>query len=224
MRISRTDVGRTAVATLIAALAGVIVWFAGYSAGLVDASALWPLVLLVGVVGLGCGVGHLLVRRGSARPRRSAVWLVWSACAVACALPFGTLLGVVFAQHMSIAPLSFLALAAGEALAASLLIGHSSALQTHLGGALRALAAAATGLLHGYAFGLAYGVAWLVLYHPACAPHAYCLQPGPLLGIHSGLIVGPSAGLALGIVAALVLTVAYGSTWLPVQSPRTAAT
>ncbi|HKS70869.1 MAG TPA: hypothetical protein VJQ45_10635 [Ktedonobacterales bacterium] len=224
MRRTRADVGRAAASTLIAALGGVIVWFAGYSAGLVDASALWALVLLVGVVGLGCGIGHLLVRRGPAFRRRAAVWLAWSACAVAVALPFGALLGAVFARHMSIAPLSFLVLAAAEALAAGLLIGHSAALQTHFGVALRALVAAATGLLHGYAFGLAYGVAWLALYRPVCAPHTYCLEPGPLLGIHSGLIVGPIAGLALGIIAALALAVAYGTRRPTVPSRRAATT
>jgi len=224
MRISRADVGRAAVSTLIAALGGVIVWFAGYSVGLVDASALWPLMLLVGAVGLGCGIGHLLVRRGPALQHRAAVWLAWSACAVAVALPFGALLGAVYARRAPIAPLGFLALAATEALVASLLIGHSAALQRHFGGALRALVAAATGLLHGYAFGLAYGVAWLVLYRPACAPHSYCLEPGPLLGIHSGLIVGPIAGLALGIIAALALTVAYGARRISLPSKRAATT
>lgn len=224
MRVSWADAGRAAVSTLIAALCGAIVWFAGYSAELVDASALWALVLLVGVVGLGCGIGHLLVRRDPAVPRRATGWLAWSACAVAAALPFGALLGAVYAQHMSISPLGFLALAAAEALVAGLLIGHSAALQTHFGGAVRALAAVAAGLLHGYAFGLAYGAAWLALYRPACPPHGYCLEPGPLLGIHSGLIVGPIAGLALGIIAALALTAAYSARRLPARSRRAAAT
>lgn len=228
MRLSRAEVGRAGVAALITALSGVIVWFVSYSAGLMNVAALWALVLLMGLVGLGCGMGHLLVYRpasiGAVGRRGRWVWLRWSVAAVAVALPFGALLGATFARHAVIAPLGFVALAAAEALLASLLIGHSAALQTRLGSPMRALVAAATGVLHGYAFGLAYGVAWLALYHPSCAPHAYCLEPGPLFGLQSGLFTGPLAGLVLGILAALALAVSYGGRRLPAPSSRPTAT
>lgn len=229
MRTAREELSRAAVAVLVASFCGVIAWFAAYSVGWVDTAALGSLLLLAGVIGLGCGLGQVLAHRTPAgiplasHPRHRLAWPVWSAGAVAVGLPFGAFLGTAFARRIFVAPPVFLALTASEALAAGLLIGHSAALQSRYGVFIRALAAAAAGLLQGYAFGLAYGAAWAILYRSACAPHAYCLDRGPLAGLYAGLIVGPIGGLALGIIAALALATAFSARDPAHRSPRAAS-
>jgi hypothetical protein len=210
---------RLASATLVAALCGAMLWLAsswlsGVAVGPLDIAQGAAIILLASAVGLGCGIGGALGRRALVvhpSPRRSTAWLAWSGAAVATALPFGALWGTVFVRHIVIAQSAavMLVVAVVEMVAAGMLMGHSAALQQGVGTFARGGIAAITGVLHGAAFGLAYGAMWAAFYQNYCLSHMYCLESSPLAGLQIGLIAGPLAGLALGVVAALSIAVAF---------------
>ncbi|MFI5273499.1 MAG: hypothetical protein ACHQ4H_10755 [Ktedonobacterales bacterium] len=97
------------------------------------------------------------------------------------------------------------------------------ALQTRFSGLVKSVVVVATGVLHGYIFGLGYGVAWAIFYHPLCTPHMFCIEPDRALGLHTGLLAGPIFGLALGVTLAVALAAGYGARWHE-HGPRAAGT